>query len=155
LGELLVDVANYSHAHNGPGVVLVGDACDYYMDESDGRRGLLFSRKRHAPPPEERLKDAFIRALSACRLLEGEEALKGRLAFDGREVLLKIVDRLETSNSDSFLETIRPELEPFLKELYAGAPVELTRIGSPKDLFSVCIRAGAAPSVETLLERLG
>src|SRR5262249_35071111 len=70
LSDLLVDVASYSHVRHGPGVVLIGDACDYSIDEQDGRRGLLFNRKRHAPARQ--LADAFFRALTACKLLEQE-----------------------------------------------------------------------------------
>ncbi|HEV8246140.1 MAG TPA: hypothetical protein VGP93_10250, partial [Polyangiaceae bacterium] len=45
LDELLIDVADYAHVHHGPGVVLVGHAADYYMDQGEGRLGLLYSRK--------------------------------------------------------------------------------------------------------------
>ena len=35
--ELMIDVADYKHVKHGPGVVLVGDANDYYLDEGEGR----------------------------------------------------------------------------------------------------------------------
>src|SRR5256885_7330020 len=72
LPELMIDVANYAHVPKGPGVVLIGHACDYFMDEAEGRLGLLHSRKRSAPDAAERLGDAFRRALHAASLLEAD-----------------------------------------------------------------------------------
>ena len=44
--ELLIDVADYAHVPQGPGVVLIGHQSDYYLDVADNRPGLLYSRKR-------------------------------------------------------------------------------------------------------------
>ena len=44
--ELLIDVADYAHVPQGPGVVLIGHQSDYYLDVADDRPGLLYSRKR-------------------------------------------------------------------------------------------------------------
>jgi hypothetical protein len=79
LPELMIDVANYGHVPKGPGVVLIGHACDYGIDEGEGRFGLLHSRKRMAPEPAERVADAFRRALHAASLLEADPAVKPEL----------------------------------------------------------------------------
>ena len=42
---LLIDVADYSHVVNGPGVVLIGHESYYSLDVSKGRLGLLYQRK--------------------------------------------------------------------------------------------------------------
>src|ERR1041384_4075108 len=68
--ELMIDVADYKHVKNGPGVVLVGDANDYYLDEGEGRPGLMFSRKRHGSAPEGRVREGFAPAPKACTLPE-------------------------------------------------------------------------------------
>jgi hypothetical protein len=39
--ELLIDVADYSHVHQGPGVILVGHRAMYGIDRTDGRPGFL------------------------------------------------------------------------------------------------------------------
>src|SRR4051812_19978067 len=46
LDEVLIDVADYSHVHDGPGVVLIGHEGNYSVDRLDGRLGLTFQRKR-------------------------------------------------------------------------------------------------------------
>src|SRR5215208_2214289 len=39
------DVADYSHMRAGPGVVLIANSANVGIDESDNRRGLLFTQK--------------------------------------------------------------------------------------------------------------
>ena len=39
LPELTIDVANYLHVPQGPGVVLIGHGSDYFLDEGEGRPG--------------------------------------------------------------------------------------------------------------------
>src|SRR3954470_4156291 len=98
LDELAIDVADYEHVHEGPGVVLVGHAFDYYWDLGEGRPGLMYTRKREAPAPEARLADAVRRALVGCRLLEQDPALPG-LAFTTNELLIRLPDRLRAPSS--------------------------------------------------------
>ena len=43
--ELLIDVADYLHVHNGPGIMLIGYEADYSLDNRAGRLGLLYNRK--------------------------------------------------------------------------------------------------------------
>src|ERR1041384_8435896 len=73
LEELLIDVADYLHVHNGPGIMLIGHEADYSLDNRGGRLGLLYNRK--APldgSVQEKLAQAAHAALTAARLLETE-----------------------------------------------------------------------------------
>jgi hypothetical protein len=153
LPEMVIDVVDYGHVKDGPGVVLIGHGGDYYLDSAEGRLGLLYSRKRAAPAPAERLSDAFRRALNACRLLEQEK--EHSLKFRTDEVLLRVPDRLRADNSDAALAALQPELETFFGKLYAGSELRIERTGGAKDPLSVRIRASQAPGVPALLERLG
>src|SRR5689334_25212468 len=45
LDDLLVDVADYLHVHNGPGIMLIGHEADYSLDNRAGRLGFLYNRK--------------------------------------------------------------------------------------------------------------
>ena len=155
LDELMIDVADYSHVHHGPGVVLVGHASDYYLDVSDGQPGLLYSRKRQAPEPGERLRDAFRRALNACRLLESDTTLTPRPKFRVTEALIRLPDRLDFSNDDPSFDALKREFESFLGQLYAGGKVKLTRVGSNKSPLSVRVVIEGAPDLDTLLSRVG
>ena len=97
LDELLIDVVDYRHVHNGPGVMLIAHDAHYAIDMADGRMGLLYSRRRETHPVRnaiqsvtERLHSVLQCALKACQLLEAEPSLQGRLKFRGDEMLLRI-----------------------------------------------------------------
>jgi len=155
LHELAIDVANYAHVPKGPGVVLIGHNCDYFVDESEGRLGLLHNRKRGSVPAESRLEDLFRRTLHAAALLEKEPALGGALAFSPQELLFRINDRLTGPPGDATWAAVRPELEGLARRLFSG-PFELTRVGDAKSLFAVkIISPGETASLGTLLARLG
>jgi hypothetical protein len=157
LPELVIDVANYLHVPEGPGVVLIGHCSDYFMDQGEGRLGLLHNRKRAgvAPdPPDLRLIDLARRTLHAAMLLESEPALAGTLRFSTGELLFRINDRLLAQNGDAFFSSVREELEGLARRVFAG-PFELTRAGGPRDLFTVRMTSPTLAPLSTLLERVG
>lgn len=58
LDELLIDVADYLHVHNGPGIMLIGYEADYSLDNRAGRLGLLYNRKAQVEgTTQEKLSD--------------------------------------------------------------------------------------------------
>jgi hypothetical protein len=153
LDELLIDVADYGHVHNGPGILLVGHAADYYMDLGGGRPGLLYSRKRDTSgDPQARVDDALRRGLIACQKLEAEQKLGVR--FRGDELLFRINDRLRAPNTESTFEIVRPALDAALKKLFHGDGFSMHREGTARELFSVRIKAPGAPPAAELLQRL-
>jgi hypothetical protein len=157
LPELMIDVANYAHVPKGPGVALIGHGNDYFIDEGEGRLGLLYSRKRGAPEPEQRLADAFRRTLHAASLIENDATLAtggAKVRFRTDEVQLRINDRLAAPNDDATFAALKPELDGFCRELF-GVPCDITRTGGPKSLFTVKIATGVKTDVATLLGRLG
>ena len=70
LGEILIDVADYSHVPNGPGVVLIGYDYDYSVAERGRQVELACFCKRNAPG-DNPLLNTLGRLLEARRLLEG------------------------------------------------------------------------------------
>jgi hypothetical protein len=86
LPELTIDVANYGHVRQGPGVVLIGRGADYFKDEGEGAPGLLHNRKRAGLAPDERLSDLARRTLHAASLLERDLALTGKIKFATNEL---------------------------------------------------------------------
>lgn len=154
LPELTIDVANYAHVPKGPGVVLIGHGSDYFIDEADGRLGLLHNRKRAGLAPAERLSDLARRTLHAASLLERDPTLTGKLRFATGELLFRINDRLAAPNTPATFAAVKPELETLATRLYGG-PVQLTPVGGPKELFGVRITSATQPPLGTLLERAG
>jgi hypothetical protein len=154
--ELLIDVADYTHVHHGPGVLLIGHTAQYGLDGGEGRPGLLYRCRRAAEGgARTRLRAAFRSVLRACRLLEQESALRGRLRFRTDEALLRIQNRLLAPNTREALEALRSELEPVLADLYRGAErITTDQVGLPAEPFSVRITVEGTPDLGTLLARV-
>jgi hypothetical protein len=153
--ELMIDVADYKHVKNGPGVVLVGDANDYYLDGTEGRPGLQFSRKRHGSGPEGRLREGFARALKACALLEAAPELSGKLSFATDEILIRLPDRLNAPNDDATFSEVSQEVSSLLETLYGAGSLTIERGASAPEPLSLRVKAKSAPSISTLLSTLG
>jgi hypothetical protein len=153
ISELMIDVVDYSHVPDGPGVVLIGHAADYYVGSLDGRVGLVYSRKRAAPAPEARLEDGFRRLTNAARLLEQDSSVK--LRFRSNELSLRLTDRLHTPNDEASFASAKAEVEQLLGRLYAGATVSVERLAEPRGPLGLAIKTSASPSLEALLEKLG
>jgi hypothetical protein len=152
--HLLVDVANYAHAADGPGIVLVSHEANFYFDEFAHQSGLTYQRKQPAAGSfADRLAQAFSEAIAAAVRLEEEPVLEGKVRFRTDRISFKIADRLLAPNSDESLTAARPELQPFARRLL-GDGVTLLRRGQPRDLFEVELLATAAPRLTELLTRL-
>ncbi len=107
---LLVDVADYSHLPQSPGVMLVGAEADRSMDLSEGPLGFLYMRKRAAPGDlRARLREALASAFDGCRKLEAE--FPGRLRFRPSELLFLANDRLLAPNDEATWAALKPELQ--------------------------------------------
>lgn len=152
--ELMIDVADYKHVKNGPGIALVGDANDYFLDEGEGRAGLLFSRKRHGAGPEGRLREGLARALKACSLLEAAPELGGKLTFATDEILIRLPDRLNAPNDDQTFAEVQSEVAAQLEKLY-GAGSSIERGPAAPEALSLRVKAKSAPSLADLLSKLG
>jgi hypothetical protein len=152
--RLLIDVADYRHVADGPGVMLVAHEAHYGLDRGGGRLGLLCSRKRDEPgDAAARLREAARDALRACHYLEREPAFP--LRFLGGELELRVQSRLLAPNTPETLAAFRPDLEAFLADLYPGSDVRTEHLDDPRQAFGVRVRAAENPPVEELLGRVG
>ncbi|HSX79008.1 MAG TPA: hypothetical protein VLQ80_10610 [Candidatus Saccharimonadia bacterium] len=161
LEELLIDVADYRHVPQGPGVVLITHDAHYVMDLTDERLGLLYSRRRETHPSrcaiesvEDRLKSVWHCALTACQRLAAHPALHGRLQFQGNELLLRCNDRLQAPNTTAAYDDLCQHLEPFLATLYPGQRVEVEHMREHTSRLTVAIKVPEPLDVDTLLTRL-
>ena len=156
LDGVLIDVTNYTHVEDGPGVMLIGHEANWSLDFTDGEPGLLYTRKREAlGDVETRLKDAFRLALEACKLLQKDETIENPIEVDTREFIFGINNRLVAPNEDETMEDAREGLTQFFNWLFEGHRVEFERDQRKRSRFSVRVRVPGSASVDTLLNRLG
>jgi rhodanese-related sulfurtransferase len=154
LEGLLIDVADYAHVPEGPGILLVGHEVDYAVDLGGGRTGLLTVRKRCELPFADALRDTLRKALGT--LIAVEASGVGDLHFATGELELQVLDRLAAPNDDAAAAALCGPLESVLTAAYGEAGLELERgSGDPRAPLAFRVRAAAAPAAEALLERLG
>ena len=140
--ELLIDVADYSHVPDGPGIILIGHEADYSMDDSGGHSGLRYNRKGVlSGSNRQRLGQALRALVGAAQQLEDTPALSGRLVFSRREVALAVNDRLLAPNLPETFAEAEPELMEFFRPLLGDDVLILYRQGDPRERFSVSVTA--------------
>jgi hypothetical protein len=107
----LIDVHDYSHVHNGPGILLVAHEGNFSTDMAEGKLGVAYFRKLPASVSTE---DALRATLKAARqgiaLLEAEPALAGKLRFRQDELLILSNDRLLAPNEPKSLDALKATL---------------------------------------------
>lgn len=150
------DVADYSHMQEGPGIVLVAQHANLHIDETGGRRGLLYCQK--APltgTNHEKLRMVLHAALENCRRLERDAALYGKIKFSGDEVSISVNDRLVAPNDAQTYQSLKPDLEQMATELFRPAKPIISHKQDTRQRFSVAIRTFESLSLDMLLANLG
>ena len=151
---MLIDVIDYKHVPEGPGIVLIADEFDLAYDLSDGVIGLYYVRKRELPDTlGDTLRLVISRALAAARALEAEAP--GDIVFDYRSAKISFLDRIHYRNEPESFEAIRSIMTETLSGIF-GANVEVTRqYDDPRAVFALrCAVESANFDIEALIARL-
>lgn len=156
LAGLLIDVADYTHVHHGPGLMIVAHEGHYRLEDTDGRLGMEWAAKRGLEASfSERVHDVFRKALHACLVLESEQNLERSFRFLTNHCLFRIQDRLSAPNNEQTFQAVKPHLAAVLAQLYPGVTFRLERDSAPKECFTVRIHLEAAPELARLVQRAG
>jgi hypothetical protein len=149
--ELLIDVADYLHVHNGPGIMLIGHEADYSLDNRAGRLGLLYNRKAQLEgSTQEKLAQAARAALTAAQILEEKNGLQ----FNASEVQIIINDRLLVPNTAETFEELEADFRSFFNKLYSDADYTLAYQSHPRERFTIDVKTESHFNVENLLKNL-
>lgn len=153
--HLLIDVVDYSHVPYGPGVMLMAHEGHFSFDSSDGRVGLMYTRKQPGGSSfEERFRTAFKANLHAQLLLDGEADLPGGLVFKNNEWALIANDRLLVENTTENFNILRDELDSFLPGLM-GTELTIKHVSSPpKERLTISMTTPQAVKIADLVKRL-
>lgn len=155
LPETFIDVTDYSHVPNGPGVMLICHEAHYSMDHAAGRLGLKCATKRGAAGDSAaRVRRVLQKTLSAAAAMESHEALSGKIRFSTDTLLFSIEDRLVAPSTAETFQVVAPVLAEVIGSVW-GVPPVLARVGSPKECFQVEATMAGSPSVAEFVGRLG
>lgn len=123
-----IDVADYAHVPDGPGVMLIGHEADRSIDLGEGRPGVVYQRKRDAEGDlEDRVAAAIEAADRAATEIERDPGAGG-VRFGRDEILVRVNDRSRAPNEDATLEALRPALEGALARVRPGRAVTIARV---------------------------
>ena len=132
---LLIDVADYKHVPDGPGVMLIGHDGDFSIDLAEGRPGLRYVRKRGWDDPDN--DDAHIlqaRLGEVLRLLQqgadalaGERKLRKIVKFVEGELQVSFSDQLRTPNTADAFASIEAGILAVLRQRHTGTPISLAQ----------------------------
>lgn len=136
---MLFDVADYAHAPDSPGIMLVAHEVSFALDRSDGRFGLLAQRRTAFDgSPADAIATTLRQALKVAGMLERDERLHGKLKFGAANPRIEANDRLRVPNSDEGFRIFVPAVQEALASVYPGHETRLTRVeNDPRDRLAV------------------
>ena len=156
LEGMLVDVTEYTHVYQGPGVLLIAHEANYSLDETDGRRGFLYAQKRVPEGKSDaHLKTAFRRALQGAALLEKEPEFAGKLKFSTAHLQVMLNDRASATPGSASQAEFEKQVKPVLDSLYGAGGYTLTAEKDPKKMAGFEVKASKGASAEELVKKLG
>lgn len=151
---ILVDVADYGHLPQSPGVVLVGHEANLSLDATEGPLGLLYTRKTPlAGGPSARIRAALGILLDAAATLEIEPEFQGKLQFRTNELWFLSNDRLALPNSDEAFGLVRPVLEEVVRPSFGGKVDIVRDAADPRRRLTLRITSLTATPLDQLAEQ--
>jgi hypothetical protein len=137
--HLLIDVADYRHVPDGPGIVLIAHEAHIALDGERGPLGLLYSRKRD-PAGElgDKLDEAFAAALTAARALEDDPVRPIRFRADRIRVAV-MSRRFVPGGGDQALAAARPALDGFAARIYGARAARVEPVAGPREPFAALL----------------
>lgn len=153
--QVMIDVADYRHVPEGPGVMIVCHAGHLAMDERGGDVGLEWGRKRDAfVDPREGLEVVTRELLQAAEALEGDA--ERPVGFRGDRLEVRLLSRLAGPNTSETLAAFGPALDALSAKLWPGQAVTVAHHADPRSPFEVILSvAEGAASAAELAKRLG
>lgn len=144
LAGILIDVADYRHVPDGPGVMLITHEINYSMDHTDGRFGLLAERKLGEGDDHLTRIVELVRSTAAFgALLESDRRVRGKLSLEGGLFHYMSNDRLLAPNNSESFARIQPDLAAAAAVVYPGQNVSISHLANdPRDRLTVVVEAG-------------
>jgi len=129
---LLIDVIDYKHVPDGPGIILIADEGDYGLDMGNGRPGLKYVRKRHSfESLAELLSESFRLAFTAGQKL-GEEPTLEDLNISVNELEIAFLDRLNTPNTADTFDAASEDINAFLQQVFGDTETSVVQVDNDR-----------------------
>jgi hypothetical protein len=153
--HLLVDVHDYSHVPNGPGILLYGHEGSFSLDIGQNRAGLIYQRTQGSDGSfQNQLSETLRPLLQGCCLLESQQRPSTSLGFKTNGFRVTLHDRLNAPNTDETYRRFEPLLSDFLELTLESDGFTLVHLSDPRELFAIEVHLSSSPLASELLARL-
>lgn len=153
---VLLDVADYRHVPDGPGVMLITHEINFALDHGDGRFGLLAQRKQGRDGSQAaKILELVRQAVSVADLLENDWRLDDSLRFEAGAFEFAANDRLQAPNTPASLAALLPHLQAVSAQLYPGRAVAVEPVvNDSRERLTVRFDAGQSLPLSELLAQV-
>lgn len=153
--HLLVDVHDYSHVPQGPGILLYGHEGSFSIDLGQERTGILYQRTRPSGESlEQQLSIAFRTLLQGCNLLESKGLTGRSVQFKTNELRIVLHDRLNAPNTAETFGSLEPHLSEFLHQILGETSFTVNHESDPREQFTVNVSVDSSPGLRELMARV-
>jgi len=143
---VLIDVADYTHVPDGPGVLLVAHEVSIALGRPDGRLALVV-QCRHAMSGEaiDAIASTVRHALRVADRLEAHPSLHGRLTFDRSACRVEANDRLHAPNTDAAAQTMESIVRAAAARVFRSSIESVRRVANDsRERLAVDVALGSA-----------
>ena len=135
-GHMLIDVVDYSHIPDGPGIILVAHEGHFSLDQENHKPGILYMRKTEISGS---FKDRFNKVLSitiqTAQLLKNNNINK-KLDFYNNSLRFISNDRRLVDNIDTNQKLYTDTVTKLFKENYPGSKFEVDNYSQREERFA-------------------
>ncbi len=149
IGGTLIDVVDYRHVPDGPGIMLVTYEINYML-EHQNFYGLYLQRKWgevENQPHTEAIVNLVKSAAEFGTLLEKEAGI----TLKGDEFHYIANDRLNAPNTDEAFQAVKADLEAALGKVYGDSNFSITKLeNNPKERLTLVVKANSPVAIADL-----
>ncbi|MDZ4801348.1 MAG: hypothetical protein SGI92_24590 [Bryobacteraceae bacterium] len=136
-----IDVADYAHVPNGPGILLIAHEAMFSVDNRAGRLGFLYNRRTPAEGDvTAKVRDAYDTAVSVAKKLEAE--IRG-VKFEPSRFEIFVNDRALAPNNEETDRVVRPAVEALCAGRVAGVVQIVAESADPRTLYRLQVKPAA------------
>ncbi len=150
-----VDLADYAHMPQGPGVMMAGKRENFAVDTNEPGLGILLqTRKDLDGAVEQRFLEAFRRHLRLAARLAGEAEWPSEIKVDSSKWLITVNDRLHFPNNDESEHELKTGLVAALDHIFGQNGYQLKRDEDQRHRYGYALQADSSPALGDLLAHL-
>ena len=139
--HLMIDVADYRHVPNGPGVMLIAHEAHLSVERLGGDPGLCYQSKKDVLNEASAQFEMALRhvAKAASRFISGDSS--SSFQFSKRKFILLSTSRLELKNTKEAFEKISNDVLVMLEKVFGHNEFSLKQQGDSRAPFSMLVQS--------------